>query len=115
MGPRTLSPEPSFSDWGCLGNMLRPELHTPENSRGRWGAAWTGNFLRGSPGDSNVQQNLTSAVQEHPQAWEEGGDWGEFYAYICLSAFLCACLDFGRLAICHQGIRGGLHIGNPCF
>ena len=42
-----------------------PELHTPENSGGLWGAAWTCNFLKSSPGNSSVQQNLTSAVHEH--------------------------------------------------
>ena len=92
-----------------------PELHTPENSGGLWGAAWTCNFLKSPPGNSSVQQNLTSAVHEHQKPGKREEEIGGSFKYIYLSAFVCVCLDFGRPGICHQGILGGLHIRNPCF
>ena len=93
-----------------------PELHTPENSGGLWGAAWTCNFLKSSPGDSSVQQNLTSAAHEYQKPGKREEEIGGSFKYIYIYLPLCVCVwTLGGLVFATEESFGGLHIRNPCF
>lgn len=93
-----------------------PELHTPENSGGLWGAAWTCNFLKSSPGDSSVQQNLTSAVHEYQKPGKREEEIGGSFKYIYLSAFVCVCVwTLGGLVFATEESLGVCTLETPVF